>query len=328
MPAIAIVHLGFGPIGRAVYELLRSKSEFISQAIVDLDAERIRGEVADRPNSARVVRSLDELRPGSADVVIQCTGSRLTAVARQIDQALDMGANVISTCEELSFPWRFNRDLALEIDRKAQSRGKVVLATGVNPGFAMDTLPLIVSLVTPNVSAVRVRRVVDASRRRGPLQQKIGIGISRGAFDAAAEAGAIGHVGLAESLTMLATGLRLEVPEITSDLQPVLATGDVNLASGLVKAGSVLGIRQTATGSANGEVVVELKLEMYAGAIDEGDWIDLEGDSPIQVTVSGLHGDAATAAITARLVPSLVGLTPGLRTMLDVLNLAPPGTRR
>ena len=55
----------------------------------------------------------------------------------------------MSTAEELSFPWLTHPEEAAEIDAVAKRVGKTVLATGVNPGFVMDSLPL-------NLTAIRL----------------------------------------------------------------------------------------------------------------------------------------------------------------------------
>jgi 4-hydroxy-tetrahydrodipicolinate reductase len=188
----------------------------------------------------------------------------------------------------------------------------------------MDALPTFVSAVLPTVTQVRVRRVVDAAKRRMPLQAKVGVGITEEHFEELKRTRSIGHVGLVESVAMLADGVGLVVDEIRTELTPVVASQDTNVNGTVVSAGAVLGIREIATGAADHNVLVELKLEMYAGASDPGDHIELEGDAPIRLSLLGVHGDVATAAITARLIPALAVLRPGLRTMLDVLTFTAP----
>jgi hypothetical protein len=325
---IRTVHLGFGPIGRAVFELLRERSEIVPVAVVDLESDRVKLELASKAGVQPmpvVVAGLTELPAGSGDVVVQCTGSRLSAVAGQILEALDWGASVLSTCEELAFPWRFNAELAQAIDKKARLRHAVVLATGVNPGFAMDALPMFISAATTGITAVRVRRVVDAARRRGSLQRKVGAGISRDEFNKRARVGSIGHVGLRESVAMIAAGLRLEVDSITSELGPLIAESDIETSIARVPAGSVAGIHETATGRAGGKRIIVLDLRMYVGASSEEEEIELAANPPIQVVTRGIHGDVATAAILRNLVPELMQLPPGLRTMLDVVRIRSHG---
>ena len=88
--------------------------------------------------------------------------SRLAVVEGQILEALAWGASVVSTCEELAYPWYHNPESAQRIDAAAQRAGRTVLGTGVNPGWAMDTLALYASGAAQRVESIHARRVVDA----------------------------------------------------------------------------------------------------------------------------------------------------------------------
>jgi 4-hydroxy-tetrahydrodipicolinate reductase len=295
---------------------------------VDIDVQGAQAEFLSQHREAPIpiVSHLNELPGAIGDVVIQCTGSRLTAVAPQIQEALEWGASVVSTCEELSFPWRFHAELANEIDNMARSRHATVLATGINPGFAMDALPVFMSAVTDSIAAVRVRRVVDTAKRREALQRKTGAGISREEFEAGVEAGSIGHAGLRESVAMIANGLDLEVDAITVARDPIVAEYEVDTVRPRIPIGSVSGIREIATGWAAGRPIIVLDLQMYAGAPMDEDELQIASDPPIQVLTRGIRGDTATAAIVANLIPELSQLPPGLHTMLDLVRIRSRGT--
>ncbi len=66
----------------------------------------------------------------------------------------------------------------VSIIKLAKSNGITVLGTGVNPGFVMDALPLVVSGVCQKVERIESVRVVDVSTRRGALQKKVGAGMT------------------------------------------------------------------------------------------------------------------------------------------------------
>ena len=96
----------------------------------------------------------------------------------QIETVLKARVPIVSTTEELSYPVGKNRALAKKIDALAKKAKVAVLGTGVNPGFAMDALPIMLTGVCERVDSVRIDRVQDARVRRLPFQQKIGSGLT------------------------------------------------------------------------------------------------------------------------------------------------------
>ena len=44
-------------------------------------------------------------------------------------------ACVVSTCEELSYPYRKYPELAAQLDAEAKTWGVALIGTGINPGF-------------------------------------------------------------------------------------------------------------------------------------------------------------------------------------------------
>src|SRR5207248_6026744 len=135
-------------------------------------------------------------------------------------------------------------------------RNKVVLlGTGVNPGFVLDKLILTLATACQYVTHASGHRVVNASKRRQPLQAKIGSGLTSAEFDAQVNAGVIKHHGLPESVGMVADGLGLEVTRIEEVIEPVIAKERVKTDYFDVPAGKVVGVRQVAHGySASGKV--------------------------------------------------------------------------
>ena len=71
--------------------------------------------------------------------------------------------------------------------------------------------------------AIEVDRVQDARIRRLPFQQKIGAGLTREQFMDKVKSGSVRHVGLAESITMIATALNWKLDRVTDDIGPKIA---------------------------------------------------------------------------------------------------------
>jgi 4-hydroxy-tetrahydrodipicolinate reductase len=225
--------------------------------------------------------------------------------------------SVISSCEELAFPWLRHPDISRKLDRRARETGVRVLGTGVTPGFIMDFLPLVIATACQQVRSIRVERVVDVGSRRMQLHRRRGLSVrvSRGAND-----GTIGHVGLRESLFMIADSMGCRLDDVQETLEPVVAKARCKTEFFSVERGYVRGLRQSAHGLSAGREVVRLELEMSIGAKEPRDVITIDGKPPIQIWVAGsLQGDQATAAIMANCIPAIVhSRAVGLLSMRDM----------
>ena len=270
--------------------------------------------VAIRPSASALYRESAASR-GRADVVLLCTGSRLHAVLPQIEEAIAAGFHIVSTCEELAYPELRHLPMARKIDALAKQHGVAVLGTGVNPGLVMDRLVLAVSSACVRVDSVRVTRVVDAAKRRGPLRAKVGAGMTTEEFAAGVAAKRLGHVGLSESAALIALGLGLPIDEISETIKPVIAEKETDG----VAPGRVLGLHQVAFVQAGDEVKVTLDLTMAVGATAPADTIEIAGDPPVNLKVTGgFHGDRATVGTVVNAVPFVVSATPGLKTVVTL----------
>jgi hypothetical protein len=329
--------VGLGPIGIEVGKALAGREgiEFLGAAdpASDIAGKRLADllPVAGHAGTLRVDASARELYARLAgsrdrhDVAVLCTGSRLESVTPQIEEAVNSGFHVVSTCEELAYPELKHAVLAHRIDQKARGKGVAVLGTGVNPGLVMDRLVLAAASACVRVERVTVTRVVDAARRRGPLRAKVGAGLTRAEFDKGVAERRLGHVGLSESAAIIALGLGLPIDEITETINPVIATVETDG----VPAGRVLGLHQIALVQAGDEPRVILDLTMAVGVADPADSIDIDGDPPVHLKVSGgFHGDRATVGCVVNAIPFIVSASPGLHKVvtLPLFGLFPEPT--
>lgn len=318
--------VGLGPIGIEVGKALAGR-----EGLEFLGAADPAPEIAGRPLSdvvpaagvpgSPIDAAAADLYARSAgarqkrDVVVLCTGSRLDRVISQIEEAIASGFHVVSTCEELAYPELKNGALGRRIDRKATAAGVGVLGTGVNPGLVMDRLALAAAAACVRVDRVKVTRVVDAARRRGPLRAKVGAGLTREEFVDGVAARRLGHVGLSESAALIAMGIGLPIHEITETIEPVLASVETDG----IAPGRVLGLHQVALVQAGDEVKVALDLTMAVGVEDPADTIEIAGDPPVNLRASGgFHGDRATVGCVVNAIPFLVEAPPGLHTVVSL----------
>jgi 4-hydroxy-tetrahydrodipicolinate reductase len=322
---IRTIHYGIGAIGAEVVKACLANPEIEIVAAIDAHPSksgRDLGEAAGIGHTVGIPVQYEVepvLKDIYADVIIHCTGSSLTEVYPQLLQIVAAEKSVISTCEELSFPWVRYPEISHKLDRKARESGVRVLGTGVNPGFVMDLLPLMLLTATQSVKSIRVERVVDVSTRRIQLQRKAGVGLSPQGFQRGATDGAIGHVGLRESVFMIADTLGWRLEDVTETLEPVIASDKKKTEFYSVEKGYSLGLRQSARGIMNGAEVIRLDLEMSLSAREPHDAIHIDASPPIRLIIpGGIQGDSATAAIVANCIPAISrSRMVGLLTMRD-----------
>ncbi len=316
-----VLLMGLGPIGAGVARQVVARRNFKLVAAVDIDPAKVGkslGSVVDLGKPIRLKVTDDPvaaIRLTKPDVAVLCTSSSLRKVWPQIQTVLERKVPIVSTTEELSYPFLSNRALARKIDAAAKKAKVAVVGTGVNPGFAMDTLPITLTAVCERVDTVRVERVQDASIRRLPFQQKIGAGLTVEEFGEGVRAGSVRHVGLAESVAMIADALGWKLDRVTDEIQPMIAKAPIEGAL-RVETGQVCGITQDGVGYRDGQPAIVLHMEAYLGAPETYDSVEIGGSPPLHVkAIGGFHGDIATTAITVNTIPKVLGAAPGLHTM-------------
>jgi 4-hydroxy-tetrahydrodipicolinate reductase len=325
MKQMRVLHYGVGWIGAEAARLVLNKDGMEIVAALDLDEEKIGkdlGEVLNIPERLGVAvknNSRALLTKTEADIVVHTTGSRFEDVYPQIEEIVSAGLNVVSSAEELLMPDLYHPELATKLDRLAKAKGVTVLGTGVNPGFVMDALPLFLTSACQQIRKIKIERLVDASTRRLPLQRKIGAGLTPQQFREKVNQGKLGHVGLVESLAFIASGLGWELDQIKESVDPAIAETDLETHYVKVSNGQVTGIKHIARGYKDGQEVITLELQMYLGADDPHDSIQIEGEPNLDLRINGgTAGDTATAAMLVNCIPRVVESSPGLLTMKDL----------
>lgn len=267
------------------------------------------------------MQSVAEAPLATADCVILTTGSRLAAIEEQINTCIDAGANVVSTCEELAYPLLRNRSVAERIDRRARERNVTVVGTGINPGFLMDTLPVVLTAPCLSVEKITVTRMMNSARRRLPFQKKIGTGLSPQEFHRRIEAGDItGHVGLRESMQMIAGALGWELDEYVEEPpQAVRAERETQTGFGPVAAGDVIGLSSVSYARGGGGERIRLAFHAHAAVAEEYDEVVIDGTPSLRERIhGGVQGDIGTVAVTVNTAARAVAAPPGLRTMVEL----------
>lgn len=301
---IRVVQFGLGAIGLATAHLVKTKKSLRLVGAVDADESKRGGLGSGVP----VFLTLsDLLRNTKADIVLQTTGSRLATVTPQLVEVIKAGLPCISSSEELFFPIGCNKQFARKIDAAARKQEVAVVGTGVNPGFVMDLLPIVLSATCQRISRIAIKRIVDLSTRRIQLQRKVGVGLTAKEFGRLKREGKMGHVGLRESARFVAHALGWKLDSVHQTLSPVIGKSNI------------VGIHEFVRGRILNREVLTMELIMATGVPNPRDEITINGEPPLQmVIVGGIRGDQATAAILVNTIPLALRARSGLQSVLEL----------
>ena len=327
MGKLNVVSFGVGVIGgltaRFILEEKGSAMDLVGA--YDIDPKKVGKDLGslvglDSSTGIRVSDRLDAVLARDVDVAIHTTTSWLDAAAPQLESIVRRGVDVVSSCEELSYPYTVDRKLSSRLDLSAKRHGATILGTGINPGFLMDALPIALTAPCKSIERITVTRRMNAATRRVPFQKKVGAGLTKEEFQKAIKDGQIsGHVGLEQSVSMLADAIGWKLDEVqVGRVEPVVAKSAVQ---GYIRvpAGRVAGVRQSAKGVVAGEPLIQLNFMAYVGSGEEYDQVEIQGVPPVNCKISPcVHGDHGTVAMLVNMAPKVVASPPGLYTMKDM----------
>ncbi|MFC1978855.1 dihydrodipicolinate reductase [Chloroflexota bacterium] len=319
---IKAIQYGCGPVGCAVAKLANKRQNIELVGAVDVDPDKVGKDLGDVMGTGQLlgITITDDinriLADQQVDVVFHQTASTMKTVTPQLVQLVVLGLNVVSSAEELSYPYIANYDLATAVDDAAKSHNVSVLGTGINPGFLMDSWPIAMTAVCEEVTYVKSMRVQNAVTRRLPFQKKIGAGCSLTEFDELVEARTLRHVGLTESMHMIAAGLGWKMSKVTESIGPVIADEPAHSQYIAVKPGQAAGVKQIGLGYIGDKEVMRLEFEASLIAPESYDAVYITGTPGIEAVIKGgVHGDIGTASMVVNCAHRVVEAQPGLVTM-------------
>lgn len=318
---LSIVQLGLGPIGQQLTRFLAERNGLKIIAAIDPDPQKAGKDIGELCGIDKLGVTISPdlssaMKPGDADVAVISTVSTLEKMEAQIKDAADFGMHVVSTCEEMSHPLHTKPECASRIHSYCEEKGVACLGTGVNPGFLMDYLPTVLTSICRKVDHVKVERYQNATYRRIPFQQKIGVNLTDTEFREKGDA--LKHVGLPESVYMIAAAMNWKLDKVDEKIEPVFADEDTKSGDRIIPKGKALGLHQTAYGYVNGKEIISLIFHAAIGTGNSHDTIKISGEPDFHSTIpGGINGDVATSSIIVNSIRSVMKMKPGFRTMLD-----------
>lgn len=322
---LRMAQVGLGQIGLACCRVALDKRNVELVGAADIAPELAGKDLAAVVDSPRAVSLkihgsikalIGESRP---DVVLHTTGSRIAAIAPQLEEILTHGVSCVTSAEELLVPDYRDPEAAARLDAVARRNDATLVGTGVNPGFVLDLLPIVVGGTCRRIDSLRAGRAVDLATRRPALRKKAGVGMTPAEFQEKAEARQMGHVGLLESAALICRALGWDELKLEESLVPVLAKDDLRVGPDRVPAGMVRGNNHIVRLEEEGRERLVLDLRMVLGDPEPADWVAIDGEPRLELRIpGGIAGDVATAAIMVNTAAVVAAAPPGLHTILDL----------
>ena len=327
MEPLRIIQFGLGAMGRVMASIILKKRNMQLVAAIDRNPEnkgkdlnlilglKKKTGIIVTDNTAEVFATIP------ADVMVHAAVSYVPKVWEQIKPAVEKGINVITIAEEMGYPWVKYPQLCIEMDNLAKARQCRILGSGINPGFAMDLVPLLLTGICRRVDSIKVTRIIDFSPFGPSIQKNIGIGMTPQEFKEGITKGRLPlHIGLPESAYMLAAGLDWKITKVEETRDAVYAKHPLKIAGYItVKKGNVVGFNHRCFAYKNGKKTITLEELGRVNPKEEyKNIITIEGDPKLTEWVNVPRGNITTTSHAVNLIPALLKTAPGLRTMLDV----------
>ncbi|MFC7496749.1 MULTISPECIES: diacylglycerol kinase [unclassified Nocardioides] len=254
---------------------------------------------------------------------------------------LEAGVNVVSSGPVLlQWPERIlPPELMERIAYAGRTTGASLHVNGIDPGFANDVLPLVLTSLSQRIDEVRVMEICDYSTYYQPVVMNDLFGFGR-PMDEPGFLWAPGILSMAwgSVVRQIAAGLGITLDEpLVEEVDRRPAEVDAESVSGVVKAGTMGAVRFQVIGTVDGVPRVVLEHITRTAPDQVPEWptppdgggcyrVVIEGEPHMQCdfTHHGEHGDhnvsgmIVTAQRLVNCVPAVVAADGGLVTALDL----------
>lgn len=330
MKQIRVLQWGLGAMGSGMARLILDKPGLQIVAAVDNREEytgKDLGEVLklDHQLGVTVTGNPDEvLDQHKVDIVVIATTSWLTEQVSDLRKIINAGIDCVSIAEEMADAYAQNPEMAEELDELCKKNNVTVLGTGVNPGFVLDLLVVVLTGGNHNVEHIEASRVNDLSPYGPTVMKSQGVGITPAAFKAGVEDGSIvGHVGFPESIHMISDALGLGVDRIEQTREPIISNVYRETPHVKVQPGMVAGCAHIGVGYHGDKEVVRLihpqQIHPQLEGQETGDYIHIFGKPEIHLAIKPeIAGGIATMGLAVNMIPHVFASTPGLKRMIDL----------
>ena len=247
---------------------------------------------------------------------------------------LESGANVVTTRMEFHRPDSVDPEIRDRIEAACQLGGSSLHSTGISPGFISEALPLVLLSIQRRLDRLTIDEFADMSSRNSPemIFDLLGFGREPGPFNAGLSAHAASSFG--PSLRLVADAIGVPIDSVESSGEQAVARNRVEIAAGVIEAGTVAAQRMTVSCMSGGQQLLRFRANWYmttdldpAWDLRETGWrVLVEGDTPLDISirfpVSEEEYPAMSPGLTAHrpvnAIPYVVAAEPGIRSVLDL----------
>lgn len=349
MTAYRVIQWATGSIGCQAIKAFAENPTFelvgvyvTSDAKVGADAGELAGI---SPLGVTATDDVDALLALDADCVHYAP---LHADVDDMCRILASGTNIVTPVGFI-FPGAMEADVAERLEAACAQGNSSLHGTGIHPGFSGDLLPLTFARLCRRIDKIVVQEVADLARHPSAPMMIAGLGFARTRAECLADPAPIVATMdriFAESITMVAAGLGVELDEVTTMYDVAVATKELTVRTGRIPVGGVGGMRWIWTGIHRGEPLVEFRTFWKMGDDLEPDWgyenlkysLVIEGDPSIRCGFEaehptdphdlGLDGRIWTAMNGVNAIPAVCEAPAGIRTHLDLPFVTPTGLVR
>ncbi|MBU3227239.1 2,4-diaminopentanoate dehydrogenase [Clostridium algidicarnis] len=329
---IKVVVFGLGSMGSGIANMILNKKGFQIVGAIDMDPSKVGKKlyevlgVEENEDNCCVVTNdaKDVMKKGFAKVCIIATASFTKVVFPLIKMAAEAGMDVVTTAEEMSYPKALDKELSEEMDKIAKENNVSILGTGVNPGFIMDLMVIMLTGVSESVDNINVTRINDLACFGKAVMVEQGIGLKEEEFIKGAKDDTVaGHVGFLQSFGMMEEAFGVKFNNIRQEKEPILTKVPRSTDIVSVEKGDVVGCRQLGYADLGKELFITMdhpqQIKPELEDVETGDYIEVNGVPKLNLQIKPeIPGGIATVAICVNMIPLVINSKPGLKTMLDL----------
>ena len=344
--ALKVVQWSTGNVGRHAIAGIDARPElelagvWVSNPDKDgQDAGKLAG--LDRDLGVAATTDADALIASKPDCIVYTAmaDNRLPEAIADLTRFLAAGINVVSGSPGfLQYPYGgVPKEFLDPIEQAAQAGGASLFVNGVDPGFANDWLPLVLTSVCERIDEVRCMELLDYATYDNPtvLFDVMGFGKPLDETPMLLMPGVL-SLAWGSVVRQLAAGLGVELDELKETVVKLPARETFEIPSGTIAEGTMAALRFEVLGMKDGRPVCVLEHVTRLRGDLGPDWPQPAGAGCYRVKVTGepnytldlqllgTDGDHNTAGLKAtamRLVNAIeavVAAPPGLRTALDL----------
>jgi 2,4-diaminopentanoate dehydrogenase len=258
---------------------------------------------------------------------------------------LERGTNVVTTCTDLiARAVRLSEDNRVRVLDACRRGNASVWASGSDPGFLTETLPLAFLSIQRRVDLFEIEEFGDLSRRPSPhmVMEQMRFGKPLDEFDPDRRKNHL-FGEYQPALTVLADLCGFEIDEWSAEGGVAAAREDVTIVAGVIKAGTAAAQRIVVTGRCNGADRVRFTQYGFVAMDVEPEWglqptgwrVRVHGDAPIDMRMPfpvpldelASYVPAFNANAPVNAIPYVCAADPGILATEDLPHILARGPR-